>query len=242
MPKVPHKLVILLERLKEHGPVLPENGEWRCRCPAHEDGSPSLYTRQGDGRILLRCNAGCDFDAIIDKLDLLSSDLTFAAEEPWVDFESGSRGGENSTPVPDPEGAGGDGASCFADARHGIYSALLAALSLSDDHQAALQKRGLDAEAIALRGYRSCSTFAAHQAIGLLLKSHSKEALLAVPGFIQRGDRVELVAGKVGLLVPVRGLDGKIQALKIRHDRASGAKYTFRFCAKVADGGEKPVT
>lgn len=33
---------------------------WTARCPAHEDGTPSFGIRQGkDGRVLVRCYAGC---------------------------------------------------------------------------------------------------------------------------------------------------------------------------------------
>lgn len=40
-------------------------GVWRgtrgeCRCPAHDDGSPSLSVRLGDTAILFHCFAGCD--------------------------------------------------------------------------------------------------------------------------------------------------------------------------------------
>ena len=39
-------------------------GIWRgtrgeCRCPAHDDGSPSLSVRLGDTAILFHCFAGC---------------------------------------------------------------------------------------------------------------------------------------------------------------------------------------
>lgn len=31
-----------------------------CRCPAHDDHTPSLSLRQGDRGILVTCFAGCD--------------------------------------------------------------------------------------------------------------------------------------------------------------------------------------
>jgi hypothetical protein len=49
-------------------------GRWHgsygvCKCPAHEDRSPSLSVSDGqDGRLLLRCFAGCDFGRILDAL------------------------------------------------------------------------------------------------------------------------------------------------------------------------------
>jgi len=54
-----------LEDLKGPSP----GGSYTARCPAHDDVSPSLSIRQGDGgKILLRCHAGCSFDAIKDAL------------------------------------------------------------------------------------------------------------------------------------------------------------------------------
>jgi hypothetical protein len=49
-------------------------GKWHgysalCRCPAHEDRTPSLSLRQGDRGILVHCFAGCDPDIILRELD-----------------------------------------------------------------------------------------------------------------------------------------------------------------------------
>jgi len=39
---------------------------WTCRCPAHEDRSPSLSLREGDGgRILVHCFSGCSQSDVI---------------------------------------------------------------------------------------------------------------------------------------------------------------------------------
>ena len=36
-------------------------GGWMARCPAHDDREPSLSIRDaGDGKVLVRCHAGCD--------------------------------------------------------------------------------------------------------------------------------------------------------------------------------------
>src|SRR6476659_7052516 len=36
-------------------------GGFICRCPAHEDRKPSLSISSGrDGKVLVRCHAGCD--------------------------------------------------------------------------------------------------------------------------------------------------------------------------------------
>lgn len=44
-------------------------GNWLACCPAHEDRSPSLTIREeNDGRILVRCHAGCSFEQIVDSV------------------------------------------------------------------------------------------------------------------------------------------------------------------------------
>jgi putative DNA primase/helicase len=43
---------------------------WKCRCPAHDDTEPSLSVSVGhDGRTLLTCHAGCEFDDITRELE-----------------------------------------------------------------------------------------------------------------------------------------------------------------------------
>lgn len=55
-------------------------GRWTARCPAHEDGSPSLSIKEGrDGRVLLYCFAGCSLTAILQALGLSIRDV-FAGE------------------------------------------------------------------------------------------------------------------------------------------------------------------
>lgn len=55
-------------------------GKWQARCPAHEDRSPSLGIAEGeDGRILLRCWAGCATADIVKALGISLRDL-FAGE------------------------------------------------------------------------------------------------------------------------------------------------------------------
>ena len=49
---------------------------WIAKCPAHNDQNPSLSISEGDGgRILLKCHAGCTFDAIAKALEIPQSEL-----------------------------------------------------------------------------------------------------------------------------------------------------------------------
>jgi putative DNA primase/helicase len=44
---------------------------WIARCPAHDDRTPSLSLRDGnDGKVLVRCHAGCEQDKVISTLRL----------------------------------------------------------------------------------------------------------------------------------------------------------------------------
>jgi len=61
--------------IEEEGRALVERlgGRWgadggKCRCPAHDDRTPSLSVRPGRTRLLLHCFAGCDASAILRAL------------------------------------------------------------------------------------------------------------------------------------------------------------------------------
>jgi putative DNA primase/helicase len=51
-------------------------GEWQrtgglCRCPAHDDRTPSLSVRPGERRLLFHCFAGCDTGKVLRALSAL---------------------------------------------------------------------------------------------------------------------------------------------------------------------------
>lgn len=67
----------VLARLEELGcrPV-GSNGAWRALCPAHDDRRPSLSVGEGDdGRVLLKCHAGCSTEDVLARLGLTWSGL-----------------------------------------------------------------------------------------------------------------------------------------------------------------------
>ncbi len=41
---------------------------WTARCPSHDDREPSLSIRDADGKVLVRCHAGCDQRDVIAAL------------------------------------------------------------------------------------------------------------------------------------------------------------------------------
>jgi putative DNA primase/helicase len=54
----------------------PGEPSWTARCPAHDDNSPSLSVRVGDGgKVLLKCFAGCGLADICRALELQVADL-----------------------------------------------------------------------------------------------------------------------------------------------------------------------
>lgn len=70
-------LSVVLDRLRGCGlePAASGNG-YACRCPSHEDRSPSLVIGIGDdGRVLLHCHAGCSTGAVVESLGLEAKDL-----------------------------------------------------------------------------------------------------------------------------------------------------------------------
>lgn len=52
------------------------SGCFSARCPAHDDRSPSLLIREAeDGRLLLKCFAGCSADDVVSAIGLTLADL-----------------------------------------------------------------------------------------------------------------------------------------------------------------------
>lgn len=185
-----------------------EPGRWSASCPAHDDSSPSLsISLASDGKLLHRCFAGCAGDRVREAAGLKWADYwPSLGEEPLGGSRVEAMGVQ---PVPDkvPD-------STF----HTYYSDLLKLLSLSEDHRKGLLARGLSDEVITANEYRTVSWAKLSQALGTLEKVYGRERLLQVPGFrlSMRKDRLEIVAESGGLLIPVRGLNGQILALKVR--------------------------
>ncbi|MGI4877608.1 MAG: DUF7146 domain-containing protein [Janthinobacterium lividum] len=66
--------------LEQQGRAIVEQlgGKWSprggmCRCPAHDDGSPSLSIRVGDTTLLVHCFAGCNSVDVLKALRIIDS-------------------------------------------------------------------------------------------------------------------------------------------------------------------------
>lgn len=60
-----------LEKVKRTG-----KGSWLACCPAHGDKNPSMTIAEGDdGRVLVKCFAGCSIDEITGVLGMQISEL-----------------------------------------------------------------------------------------------------------------------------------------------------------------------
>ncbi|MBE0430084.1 MAG: AAA family ATPase [Thermoleophilia bacterium] len=52
------------------------NGTWTARCPSHDDKRSSLsVSEDAGGKVLLRCHAGCEVEAVVAAMDLEMKDL-----------------------------------------------------------------------------------------------------------------------------------------------------------------------
>ena len=66
-PAFSEALALLSPRQKGRGFV--------AKCPAHDDKSPSLNVDEADGKVLLKCQAGCDTRDVVSALGLSMTDL-----------------------------------------------------------------------------------------------------------------------------------------------------------------------
>lgn len=67
-----------LDKVLDRLPAKPRRsgGRWMARCPAHEDRTPSLsITETVDGKVLMKCWAGCSTESVLAALGLRWSDL-----------------------------------------------------------------------------------------------------------------------------------------------------------------------
>ena len=72
------KLLNGLQKLKRTG-----NSSWMACCPAHDDRSPSLSIKDnGDGKVMLRCFAGCETIDVLGAIGLDWDDVMPPRQQP----------------------------------------------------------------------------------------------------------------------------------------------------------------
>src|SRR5215218_397230 len=119
-----------------------------------------------------------------------------------------------------------------------VYGTLLGALTLSPAHRQDLHRRGLTEACIKRSGYRTLPLQSREELVRPLLEQFGAEVCSRVPGLYKKEDGRWSVAGASGMLVPVRDIEGRIVALKIRADEAGeGSKYTYLTSTKYGGPG-----
>ncbi len=177
---------------------------WLALCPVHTDSHPSLSIDVRDGRVLMKCHGCCATTG--EVISRLAVD--------WNDLFS-----EDKTPA--------KRGKAVSEKRHEIYEMFLDALYLYEEDKEHLMNRGLSEQTIADNQYRSLRFGDAIHAIDVIRNYFNDDDVISTPGFVQRGKRI-VPTEQNGILIPVRGLDGQIQALKIRMpDKYPGPKYKW---------------
>lgn len=109
------------------------------------------------------------------------------------------------------------------------YSMLLSLLTLSDKHRQDLLNRGLTAEQIDRRRYRSTPVFGFKQIVQKLVQAGC--VIQGIPGFYQDDDRkwsMNFSTRGSGFLIPMESVDGHISGMQIRLDKPrDGQKYIW---------------
>jgi hypothetical protein len=123
-----------------------------------------------------------------------------------------------------------------------VYTALLAGFPLTQAHQKNLCQRGLSAAEIAKRRYASLP-IKGRPSVAHQLWKRFGEAVLQVPGVVikERNSRRYLtIAGRAGLLIPVRDEQGRIIALRVRLDAVPAGESKYRWLSSNGSGGPGP--
>lgn len=182
-----------------------------CPCPTHNpsnpdgDQNPSLSIKVTEsGRILVKCQVGCKTDAVLASIGLQMQDLFLPpAEVAAMGLANHSHLYERAKSLLNPE------------LLHATYSELLHRLTLSETDMTNLIGRGLAEYEIHKREYRTLLP-ADRDSVAESVAATIGKDILDVPGFVQRGRDIQLSIRSSGLLVPLRDLQGRINALKIR--------------------------
>ena len=122
-----------------------------------------------------------------------------------------------------------------------VYGALLDGLSLSHTHRQDLHRRGLSERQIKRLGYRTLPSRDREGLAVKLLERFGQEVCSKVPGLYEKYSTPTSwsIAGTPGILIPVRDVQQRIVALKVRaDDPGEGPKYSYLSSSK--HGGPGP--
>ncbi len=163
-------------------------------CGITEDGSLAVCMRVSDGSIRESGNNG--FVHILKER--VRNDWQHSVHQPVIEKPKPS-----IAPI---------------DRRHTVYAALLDALELSVHHGSNLEQRGLSDTEIARLLFASVPNDMS--AMALCAELSKRFDLSGVPGFFRENERWQMAfAGLSGFFVPVRDVQGRIQASQIRFDQ-----------------------
>ena len=187
------------------------------------------------------CLASRDGSAVMCMRDLVGFD---GATREMVDgtpygYHWTGAGSAPTDAPPAPKGI----ACAPPEVRDRAYRAMLDSFELSEQHRQHLRHRGLSPDhvaALTLAGYRTLPDYHERaRAIRAAIDSLGGGDPLAIPG-LHRGNSSWRLAGRPGLLIPVRDVAGRIVACKIRPDDPGpdGAKYVW--LSSTAHDGASP--
>lgn len=112
-----------------------------------------------------------------------------------------------------------------------VYRTLLAMLPLSSTHRQALRQRGLPDVEILRRSYRTMPLEGRAALARRVVDRFGPDVCSTIPGLYiatHDGQPYWSIAGAPGLLIPVRNIDGRIVAIKMRaDDPRESPKYTY---------------
>ena len=130
-----------------------------------------------------------------------------------------------------------------ADVLDRAYLAVLAQMRLADDDRAGLVARGLDTGAIVGAQYRSLPERGRAALARVVTEAVGVDLAPTVPGVVwrenERGGYWSL-AGWPGLVIPVRDLDGRVVALKIRRTGACEPWERYTWVSSTSTNGPGP--
>jgi len=121
------------------------------------------------------------------------------------------------------------------DILHQTYSMLLSMLTLAATHKELLLSMGLSSEHVEVAGFKSVPAFGQQGLCAKLIKSGC--TLEGVPGFYKDNGIWNVKLKAPGIVIPVRGIDGKIAGMQIRLNKpVNGRKYIW-LSSPDLDGG-----